>query len=95
MHIHNLMNQAVDLNAAYAAQQREAEKEAAATRKKLFESAMRLASSQEDCVVSIGKQQENSEGQSKRKNPGESGHKKDDEHNDEHNNGSLHMSDWA
>ena len=76
MRIHNLMNQAIDLNAAYAAQQ-QAKKEAAATRKKLFESAMRLASGQEDCVANVGKQQEDSEGRSKQKNPGEPKHKKE------------------
>jgi len=95
MRIHNPMNQTIDLNAAYAAQQSQAKKEAAATRKKLFESAMQLASGQEDCVVSIGKQQENSEGQSKWKNQGESGNKRDNENKDEPNNSSLHRSDWA
>jgi hypothetical protein len=91
MHIHgNRMNVNLDLNAAYAAQQAQARREAEATRKKLFESAMRVAAENEYCVVSLAGQQENSEGQPDQERERSKGQKKGSGQD-----ASSHISDWA
>jgi len=71
------MNANLHLNAAYAAQQAQAKREAEATRKKLFESAIRVAAENEYCVVSLTGQQENSEGQPEQKRERNKGQKKE------------------
>ena len=91
MHIHgNRMNPNLDLNAAYAAQQAQAKREAEATQKKLFDSAIKLAAETEGCVVNVAARQENSERQSKQKNRPEEKRTNDGE---QENVG--HISDWG
>lgn len=91
MHIHgNLTNPNLALNAAYAAQQAQAKREAEATRKELIRSAMTLAAENEDCVVSISGQRENPAKQSKH-NQREKKQKADAEHEEVY----AHISDWA
>lgn len=91
MHIHaNRLNPNLDLNAAYAAQQAQAKREAEATRKKLFDSAIRLAAENEDCVVSIGSQSENSGNRAKQEHQSRKEEKKDVGHD-----AGNHVSDWA
>jgi hypothetical protein len=51
------MNPAVTVNAAYAAQQVQAKQKAEATRKKLFESASRIAGETEGYIVTISERQ--------------------------------------
>ena len=91
MHIHgNQMNPNISLDAAYAAQQAQAKREAEATRKKLLETASQLAAANEDCIVSIGSQQEDGENQPK-KNVREQRQKEDTNQDDAGNQ----VSDWA
>jgi len=86
------VNPNIELNAACAAQQAQAKRDAEAIRKKLLESASKLAADNNaDCIVSISAQQEDAEGQSKQKNPREKGQKEDGKPNDIGN----HLSDWA
>jgi hypothetical protein len=83
------MNPNSALNAAYAAQRAQAKQRAEANRKELFGSAMTLAAENEDCVVSIGGQRENSGEQPKHHR--EKKQKADAEHEDVN----AHISDWA
>jgi hypothetical protein len=84
------MNLDLALNAAYTAQQAQAKREAEATRKELFKSAMTLAAENEDYVVSIGGQRENPAKQSKQ-NQREKKQKADAGHEEVN----THISDWA
>jgi len=83
MRIHQI-NPNLALDAAYAAQKAEAKREAAATRKKLLDSALRLSADDGDVVVSISVEQKNSEEQPK--------HGKQQQDQDAE---SGHISDWA
>ena len=75
MHIHGAqLNRGFQLDAAYAAQQAQAKREAAAVRKKLMESASKLASGS-GANWNIRARQDNSEGRSKRKNEQEGNEK--------------------
>jgi|NGEPerStandDraft_6_1074524.scaffolds.fasta_scaffold722210_1 hypothetical protein len=92
MHIHgNLVNPNLALDAAYAAQQAQAKREAEATRKELFKSAMTLAAENGDYVVSIGGQRENPAKQSKQNQWEKKKQKADAEQEDVN----AHISDWA
>jgi len=92
MHIHgNRGNPKSELDAAYAAQQAARKREAEATRKKLLESATRLAAGNEDCIVSIGAPPEDAQDQAKQQNQREQGRKEDAEENEV----GRHLSDWA
>jgi hypothetical protein len=69
MHVHpNQSNPYIQLDTLHAAERAAAKREAAKTRKKLMESASRLAGDDdEDCVVRLGSREE-SEDQPKQKN---------------------------
>ncbi len=71
MHVHpNQSNPYIQLDTLHAAERAAAKREAAKTRKKLMESASRLAGEaddDEDCVVKLGSREE-SEDQPKQKN---------------------------
>ena len=71
MHVHaNQTNPYIQLDTLHAAERAAAKRDAAKTRKKLMESASRLAGEaddDEDCVVSLGSREE-SEEQPRRKN---------------------------
>lgn len=61
MHIHKMQNNLTfELNALYAVQQAQAKQRAEATRKKLLEAASQIAGEAEDCIVTLGGQQEDS-----------------------------------
>ena len=71
MHIHsNQINPNMQLESLYAAEKASAKREVERTRKKLLESAAKLAGqaeSQEDCIVKLGAQGEKQQSQSRQK----------------------------
>lgn len=90
MHVHgHQIDPAFAMNAEIAAQQAQAKQRAEATRKKLFESASRIAGESEDCIVTIGERQGDGD-QQERNNRGdaEQEHAKDGEEVQQ-------VSDWA
>lgn len=92
MHIHGAqMNSVSDLYAAYAAQKAQARLEAEATKKKLLESASRLASYREDYIVKLDGRQGSGGGQ--RKQSGQQGGSEQKE--DKREDGASEVSEWA
>lgn len=76
MHVHGpQLNPNAQFDAVCAAQRAQADREAAAIRKKLMESASKLAGSSGANIWSIRAQQENAEGRPKQKHEQEGGEK--------------------
>lgn len=97
MRVHNNpVNPYAQLDAMYAAQRAAAKREAANTRRKLMESASKLAGdadSGEDCVVRLG-QREEPEEQPKRQRQPKQG-KAETEPQADSSDGNTSVSDWA
>ncbi|MGA9510978.1 MAG: hypothetical protein WBV55_20320 [Candidatus Sulfotelmatobacter sp.] len=96
MHIHpNQINPNMQLDSLNAAEKAASKREAERTRKKLLESASKLAGqaeSEEDCIVKLGaRDQEQKQGQSRQK---QSGRKKSTEQLSSENADNS-ISDWA
>ena len=97
MHIHpNQINPNMQLDGLYAAEKAAAKREVERTRKKLLESASKLAGqaeSEEDCIVKLGSddQEQKQQGQSRQK---QSGRRKSTEQLSSENADSS-ISDWA
>jgi hypothetical protein len=92
MHIHNLQsNLAPELNALYAMQQVQDRQRAEATRRKLFEAASQITGEAEDCIVTLGEQQDSDSGQQEQKR--QKHEKKQSQDPEEAED--VHVSDWV
>lgn len=91
MHIHGpQVNPNIQFMAAYAARQAQAKREAAAVRKKLMESASKLAGGSAEDTLTVRARQENADGQSKKRKQ-----KGGEEDGIKQGNAVSQISDWA